>query len=142
MGRNKKKVEDVAADIPPAEESPESSGASLEGADGAGAEKKTRERRTKAQIQADEARAMAVVAGPVAALPFLILSEFLGAHWKLTPDETVAVADPLALVMAKYSPALERYGPEMALACALFAVTLPRIQHKRAPAPEAGKVPG
>ena len=141
MGR-KKKIEEVAAEIPPPDELSETPGGPSEGAEGAGAEKKTRERRTKAQIQADEARAMAVVAGPVAALPFLILSEFLGAHWKLTPDETAAVADPLALVMAKYSPALERYGPEMALACVLFAVTLPRIQHKRAPAPDAEKALG
>lgn len=45
----------------------------------------------------------------------------------LTDGEAQAIALPLEAVLAKYSPALESWGPELALAGALALVVLPRL---------------
>ena len=61
---------------------------------------------------------------------FEALSVRLGDHWRLSPQETEAIANPAVMVLDKYMPDFES-GPELALVAAMGMVVMPRLLQQK-----------
>jgi len=60
-------------------------------------------------------------------IPFDILANRLGAHWKLGSNESKALSNSLEMLLEKYAPNLGSYSVEIFAIVSLSGILIPRI---------------